>query len=509
MTKKTLPYLLLYFFTSVVLYLCCYKLADNHFIFSLDDAYIHLAVAENILKGGYGINIPEYSSPSSSILFPYLLAALLKLKISGTWAALLLNIIPTVITINILVGYYYKKIKENNNKLALKLFPLIALLLILSVNAIALPFTGMENSLHVSLTAITFLGLIQLFEKNKVAAYLLVGIILLPLIRFEGFALSGIAIIALLYQRKYKPAFLCIAIIGITILSYLLYMHSIGLPSLPSSVLTKSSASASILGLNFFSTLFVLIKGFILKISNGDAGTIFFLFVLYVFFIVKKEKLILAAGLTILAHLLAGSFGWFYRYEVYGVVVILLSIPSIVATMQQSTQFKIMLFTLLFFSLSYIKPILYTPLSTKGIYEQQQQMHVFATRFFSHNVAVNDLGLVAYKNDNYVLDLWGLGSEPVRKLRSNGALNKAAVHKMTNEKLVKFAMLYDEWFPNQIPNQWELGGYLTTSKFGTAYPKVAFYLTDSLLKKEFITSLKEFKKELPVGASFEIVIKED
>ena len=86
MTKKTLPYLLLYFFASVVLYLCCYKLAANHFIFSLDDAYIHLAVAENILKGGYGINIPEYSSPSSSILFPYLLAALLKLKISTLFA---------------------------------------------------------------------------------------------------------------------------------------------------------------------------------------------------------------------------------------------------------------------------------------------------------------------------------------------------------------------------------------------------------------------------------------
>ena len=29
--------------------------------------------------------------------------------------------------------------------------------------------------------------------------------------------------------------------------------------------------------------------------------------------------------------------------------------------------------------------------------------------------AVNELGLVAYGNTNFVLDLWGLGSEKVRK----------------------------------------------------------------------------------------------
>lgn len=31
-------------------------LSDGHFIYPIDDAYIHLALAENILDGHYGIN---------------------------------------------------------------------------------------------------------------------------------------------------------------------------------------------------------------------------------------------------------------------------------------------------------------------------------------------------------------------------------------------------------------------------------------------------------------------
>lgn len=47
---------------------------DVRFVFTLDDAYIHLAVADQVLSGGYGVNAGEFSSPSSSILWPYVLA---------------------------------------------------------------------------------------------------------------------------------------------------------------------------------------------------------------------------------------------------------------------------------------------------------------------------------------------------------------------------------------------------------------------------------------------------
>jgi hypothetical protein len=46
----------------------------GEFTYTLDDPYIHLALAKNIWYGNYGINFVEPSAPSSSILWPFLLA---------------------------------------------------------------------------------------------------------------------------------------------------------------------------------------------------------------------------------------------------------------------------------------------------------------------------------------------------------------------------------------------------------------------------------------------------
>ena len=131
-------------------------------------------------------------------------------------------------------------------------------------------------------------------------------------------------------------------------------------------------------------------------------------------------------------------------------------------------------------------------------------MHFFATKYFPYNVAVNDLGLVSYKNDNYVLDLWGLGSEQVRKLKQNNLFNKAAVNKLALEKNVAFAMVYDIWFENTIPNEWILAGQLITSKAVTPSGIVSFYLIDTSKKQAFKNSLIQFQSTLPKGASLNI-----
>ena len=44
------------------------RLNNGHLVYTLDDPYIHLALAENIIHGHYGVNAGEFSAPSSSIL---------------------------------------------------------------------------------------------------------------------------------------------------------------------------------------------------------------------------------------------------------------------------------------------------------------------------------------------------------------------------------------------------------------------------------------------------------
>jgi hypothetical protein len=66
------------------------RLTGGHLIYSLDDPYIHLSVAENILRGGYGVNWEEYLAPCSSILYPFLLVPFVAIGI-GTFAPLIIN----------------------------------------------------------------------------------------------------------------------------------------------------------------------------------------------------------------------------------------------------------------------------------------------------------------------------------------------------------------------------------------------------------------------------------
>src|SRR5262249_7930106 len=49
--------------------------------YTLDDAYIHLALAEHISHGHYGINATEFSAPSSSIAWPFILAPAARFEI--------------------------------------------------------------------------------------------------------------------------------------------------------------------------------------------------------------------------------------------------------------------------------------------------------------------------------------------------------------------------------------------------------------------------------------------
>src|SRR4051812_21970514 len=63
------------------------------FVYCLDDAYIHLSLADRIGSGTYGINAGEWSAPASSILWPFLLALFSRLPASAyVFVPLLINV---------------------------------------------------------------------------------------------------------------------------------------------------------------------------------------------------------------------------------------------------------------------------------------------------------------------------------------------------------------------------------------------------------------------------------
>src|SRR4030066_1196855 len=67
-------------------------------VYTTDDAYIHLALAENILKGHYGVNLQENSSPSSSILWPFIISPFAGFSF-GFLVPLIVNALSSLATI--------------------------------------------------------------------------------------------------------------------------------------------------------------------------------------------------------------------------------------------------------------------------------------------------------------------------------------------------------------------------------------------------------------------------
>src|SRR5688500_1729549 len=93
-TIAYLPVILLAMLTAIELVVIL-LLNEGQFVYTLDDPYIHLALAENIARGHYGVNHSEYSAPSSSILWPFLLAPFSMFKLDH-YAPLLINFLVSI-----------------------------------------------------------------------------------------------------------------------------------------------------------------------------------------------------------------------------------------------------------------------------------------------------------------------------------------------------------------------------------------------------------------------------
>ncbi|CAH9018660.1 hypothetical protein [Candidatus Nitrosacidococcus sp. I8] len=494
---------------TIILFFCL-KLTDGYLIYSLDDPYIHMAVADNILHGNYGINLGEYASPSSSILWPWLLTIpeVIGLGMSGP---LILNLIFTATTLYIASDFIIKEGLIRKTSIITQ--AVIGLSLIAFTSSLALPFTGMEHSLHVLLTVAVFIGLVNTTSDGRNSWYLIPAIVLLPLIRFEGYALSGTAILYLFFIKQRKEAIITGALILTATIAYVVYMVTKDLPILPSSVLMKSQAVTSLMVdtkinhaiIDQFKENIATIKGNFFLATTG----LLFIHALLMWKDYRNRSLIcIAVAMTITAHLFLGREGWFARYEVYCITLSCLSILFIISdkrsdNSEMSKLAVIMLMLSLIIS-SYIKIAFVTPYASRAIYEQQYQMRRFAQDFYHQPIGVNDLGLVSYKNPNYVLDLWGLGSEEVRRLKLEHEYNIDAMEHLLTNHHVGLIMIYDRWFP-QVPKSWKpIANLINQDRYTTGGNTVTLYVTPEADQAKLFEDLEKFKNTLPKRVALEI-----
>lgn len=504
-------WLLLFALELVVSFHFC----NDRLVFTLDDPYIHLAVADQILSGGYGVNGYEASSPSSSIIWPYLLAFTEALHL-GPSGPLLINIIAAFASVLSVLRFleYLGFVSEQHDRL---FTCIIAILAIFAISAVALPMTGLEHSLHVWATIVTYTGLVQTARGAAPRFIHFAALVLLPLIRFEGIAFAGAAIggFVLLGQRRFAAS--AAIVILCSLAAYCGLMSSRGLPLLPSSVLLKSRiAEDAYEGRSAFGSM---LYHLIVSLKNPYAGRLALLGLAIACGTLllradRKTLVVCTTALTaIAAHLAFGEYDWFHRYEVYIIALATLALLYVTAQAKPhlntarwiTLQISVVLL-IAFASTPYISAALQTPLAARNIYDQQYQMSLFAQQLYKHPVAVNDLGLVAYKNPNFVLDLWGLGSEKVRKAKLAGTYGPEKMAAFADEYHVGLVMIYRDWFPKGIPASWKAVAILHTDRVTAAVGDVSFYRTPAADAGEVAKALDAFKTILPSRDRLEIVV---
>lgn len=454
-------------------------------IFSVDDPYIHLALAENISHLHYGINVNEFASPSSSIIWPFLIAPFAGLNI-GSFGALLWNIIGLG-----LIFHLWNRLFERLH-FSLGVSAALAMALTFLLNGFGLVFTGMENTLHVAASLAVVIGLIETVEDDRLAPWLIPAAVCSVLLRFEGAGVAIAAACALFMTGHKKPAVVIIALTALCLFTFSVGLTLLGLPPLPSSVLAKLHEGSwfrklTYPTLNIPFTVMIIVF-FTQKDPLADR---------------KRLALFTFAFIVGLGHILAGGLGAFRRYEIYAVTtVVSMTIYFLFSQPEQRkfddrTLIAASVLFVLFCSVCFVRNTVVTPFAASDIYNQQYQMGRFAKDYWKAPIAVNDLGWVAYGNPNYVLDLWGLSSESARKARLSA--EPGWMGQLVTAKKVGLALIYAAWFKDDIPPHWTHIGHLhfNGQSVSIAFPDVDFYLTDANEAQRAYQALTEFKKTLP------------
>ncbi|RZJ83119.1 MAG: hypothetical protein EOO20_23375, partial [Chryseobacterium sp.] len=132
---------------------------SGRYIYPLDDAYIHLSMAKNFAESSvWGITQYEFSSTTSSPLFTFLLAILI--KVFGNWEYIPLVANSIAAAFLIWISHNYLK---SFSKLTYAIF-LSAIVLLMPLHLMIM--TGMEHVFHTLAMVLTLLAF-QKYLKNE------------------------------------------------------------------------------------------------------------------------------------------------------------------------------------------------------------------------------------------------------------------------------------------------------------------------------------------------------
>jgi hypothetical protein len=527
----------LYILLSVVLFFITIRQTGGALIYTLDDAYIHMALAKNLaMHGVFGVTADHFTACSSSPFWIFLLSAIYVLVGVHTWPPLALNFLFGLIFI---VTACEILLRSGSSRWS-TIVVVTALCLFVPLPAFVL--TGMEHVLHILLSSLLLFWAAMLIAQDKVPTWmqytLPITIALSVMVRFETLFLVAAIVFLLLLRRRFFQSIVLVAAAFTPIAILGLYSVSQGWFWLPTSLLLKGrmpqvsslkSVAASI-GYRAIAQLFlaphlVVVIGALVAIylwrsvrgiSPWERG----------------QVMICLTFITTLLHLQYAQVGGLGRYEAYLLTMGILSIGCAdlsalfrhlrAAFAKKSNLLELLPWTiavvLLLFPLFQhgFQTMVQIPEATRSVYRQQYQMARFLATYYNRtSLAANDIGAVNFFTNIRCLDLYGLADREICRLKRAGQFDTRALDQLAMSENTKVAIVYDSWFQDQVlngfvsprlPASWRrVAEWRTQDAVFVADPTVAFYAVDPAEVHHLKESLIQFATQLPPGTTQSLV----
>ena len=505
------------------------RLTDGHWIYTLDDAYIHLAMARNLaLYGVWGVSPEAFTSCSSSPLWTLLLALFYHALGARDWLPGVLNIVCVLLSLHVVDRTL------TDYRVPGRLRVVAGLVIFLLVPLAVISSTGMEHSLHVLLTMVFLRAVLAELREPEARGWTRAAALgglsfLMAATRFEALFVAAPVAAVLFLKGRWRAG----AVLGFSALVPVLahggYSLAHGGFFMPNSLVLKGRFPAGGVGGYVLQLASVYVRVSLENVHVHILCILLLLMACYRRIPDEIRLLALAVVAACVGHLTFGKCGWFYRYEAYLMASGFLLLASAGLPLLQGVRWSLRppVFCGVggWLLAARIGAVLFltAPLFIRGVwansrvvrasanvYQQQWQL----ARIFSSmdlqgvGVAVNDLGVMAYRSGARLVDLYGLGTTEVTKLKLANRYDRQAVADLLVRQRVGYIAVFDAWFAKgrELPEDVILVARLRNSRNIVCLQDTVMIYATSLAEAEKMRAhLRHLPFRLPEETTLETV----
>lgn len=444
-------------------------------VYTLDDAAIHLSIAQKLVDHGtWGVVPGSFESASSSPLWTLLVAAgMVVTPGSGAWLPLVLNVLASLAII-VILGRNQSVLRPGRDRPFDAVAVVVLVVVVLFLPGLAV--SGMEHALHIALV----LGAVVLFQRRAADAgdtagfplwlpYVLLG--LATLARFEtAFVAAGLAV-GLLADLPRAPggrrarlrqiAGVAAAVV-VPLAGFALVNVALGGGLLPNSVLAKGQGVGGQLdndGLGivdvvnrlgqdpFLVALAVLAVGYVVLTWGRPA---------------RYRLTAVTLAVAVALHVVLADVGWFDRYQAYLIAIgvyLALGVASELPAGFRRRGVTVLVVVALLLTPAKAALLIRTPRYADEMYRHQYVAGQFLDRYYDGRpIATDQLGYISLLHEGPLTDFAGLGDYEVLRRAERTSDDVGLRADLARERGFRVAVLPQVASLFSVPDTWVLVG---------------------------------------------------